>query len=479
MFVPAVLALVVFPTPMIDTRELLAWGRAFPLTTHKHPPMMVWLGGALQLLFPPTAFWAILVGQILNAVGVLYLYLLLRMVVEERRAVLFSFLFASSAYFMLAPLSYALNADILQVPVWLGVVYHFVRAARSDRLFDWVALAIWAAVAVLTKYAAGVLFLAGIAASLRVPAFRRVWGNPRLYMSIALGLALLVPHAIALEIDPRALEAVGSVLTRSGTLAERLWSLLQFGAGTLLFLLPAWAIVAFGLARGSLSPGAAVPPDPEAESSMAFFSTLALSLVVMTALLVLGPGVAFNHRYPAPYFGVFVLALAPFIRIETRAWASVRRWILLTTGLVAGLVIVAACLVYGVFTGHGYMQEPAAQAASRLKEEWDTRFSCGPGYVLGDGTAHVLALSWDPEMIGLRLTDTRRAHWYDPVRLQELGAVVVYRQSLPPGQVAEYLPALDSAQTRSLTLPLRRTLSGKSVTYEYAFLPPADCGSPR
>ena len=33
LLVPAALALVLFPTPMIDTRELFAWGRFFPLVT--------------------------------------------------------------------------------------------------------------------------------------------------------------------------------------------------------------------------------------------------------------------------------------------------------------------------------------------------------------------------------------------------------------------------------------------------------------
>ena len=136
--VPVALALIVFPTAMIDTRELFAWGRFFPLATHKHPPMMAWIGGLVELVLPATAAMAILAGQFLNAVGVAYLYATLRLIVDRERAAFFAFLFATSLYFQLAPLSYALNADILQVPErWKGmqiVTPRFVREAHRRNL---------------------------------------------------------------------------------------------------------------------------------------------------------------------------------------------------------------------------------------------------------------------------------------------------------------------------------------------------------
>ena len=169
LLVPVTLALVVFPTAMIDTRELFAWGRFLPLATHKHPPLMALIGGIVETVLPANAFSAILVGQILNAIGIAYFYATLVLVVDRERAAFFTFLYATCLYFQLAPLSYALNADILQVPIWLAVVYHFIRAAQTNRWGHWLALGAGAAAAVLTKYTAGLLFAAGAIATLVTP----------------------------------------------------------------------------------------------------------------------------------------------------------------------------------------------------------------------------------------------------------------------------------------------------------------------
>jgi predicted small integral membrane protein len=56
---PVVLAAIVFPTPLYDTRELVAWGRHFPLITPVHPPMM------------PTMTWLAVVDPEVERVGVL------------------------------------------------------------------------------------------------------------------------------------------------------------------------------------------------------------------------------------------------------------------------------------------------------------------------------------------------------------------------------------------------------------------------
>jgi 4-amino-4-deoxy-L-arabinose transferase-like glycosyltransferase len=475
LLVPAALALLVFPTAMIDTRELFAWGRFFPLATHKHPPLMALVGGLVELVMPPNALSAILVGQALNAVGILYLYLTLALIVDRERATLFAFLYATSLYFMLAPLSYALNADILQVPIWLAIVYHFIRAADDDRLRHWLALGVWCAAAVLTKYSAGLLFLSGAIATLVVPEFRKVWRNPRLYAAIALGILLLIPHLIALRANPRALAYAEAFAVSTPDFIGRLRSLAFFAGGTLMFLAPGWIIVAVGFLAGNCS----LDRDPVAadvEPRQQFLRALCLSAVALSIALVLGMGTNFNHRYGAPLFAIFVLALAPLVKLNPATWPAARRATIASAAAVAAAVLVGSAVVYGFFTSHNYMQEPSNAAAAIVRAAWDRQYKRGPGYILGDRpSAHGMALASDRHPVGIPLEDIATAAWFDPALLDREGAIVAFRTPIPVDLVERALPGTAIAEEKSFTLPLLRTRTGATITYHYFFIPPRSC----
>jgi 4-amino-4-deoxy-L-arabinose transferase-like glycosyltransferase len=475
MLVPAALAVLVFPTAMLDTAELFAWGRFFPLATHKHPPMMALVGGLVELVLPANAISAILVGQALNAIGVLYLYLLLMLVVDRERALLFAFLFATSIYFMVAPLSYALNADILQVPIWLAILYHVVVAVETDRLRHWLAFGAWSAAAVLTKYSAGILFVAGGLACVVLPEYRRIWRNPRFYLAAIVGIVLLSPHLIALRDNPQALRNAEAFTIRAPDLAARLESLLLFVGGTLMFLAPGWIIVGGGFVAGNCTIDRD-PVSPAVAARRRFFRVVCLAAVAICVALVVVLGTVFNHRYGAPLFGIFVLALAPWVKLRAETWPAARRAVILYAGLTAATVLLASASLYGFFTGHDYMQEPAEEAARIMRDTWDKRYTCGPAYFLGDrASAHGLSLADDRHPAGIPLEDLAVASWFDPALLGREGAIVAFRTPVPVDLVESALPGTAIASEDSFALPLLRTLTGATITYHYFFVPPRSC----
>jgi len=191
---PVLLAILVFPTAMYDTRELIAWGREFPLITPAHPPIMAWIGGVVDWALGPSAAATIFVGQILLLAGLTYFYATLALMVSRQQAAFVTFLFGTSFYTIFAPLSFALNADLLQLTSWPAVVFHLLKAARSNRWRHWIAFGIFSAIAMLTKYNAVILFVGLAAGMVAVPFFRQLFMRPRLYVAIAIGIVLLVPH---------------------------------------------------------------------------------------------------------------------------------------------------------------------------------------------------------------------------------------------------------------------------------------------
>lgn len=474
LLVPAALALIIFPTAMIDTRELFAWGRFFPLATPKHPPMMALIGGVVESILPANAFSAILVGQILNAVGIAYLYAILLKIVDRQRATFFTFLYATSLYFQLAPLSYALNADILQVPIWLAIVYHFIRASETNAWRHWLAFGAWAAAAVLTKYTAGLLFAAGAIAALVEPNFRRVWSNPRLALAAAFGVLLAMPHLLALRANPAAIGYAERFAANGNSVADRLTSIALFAGGPLMFLAPGWIIVAIGFSVGNVHLDHA--PASETAPLRRFLAALGVASVGVSVALILFAGTAFNHRYGAPLFSLFVMALAPLVAFRRATADRAITASVWSTAAVIGVVFFGSVITYGIFTGHNYMQEPTEEAAAVVRADWDKHYTCGPAYILGDrASAHGIAIAGDRRGAGVPLEDLQVATWFDRSLLNKEGAIVAFRRPISAAEIELALPGTVIANEKSFTLPLERTFSGATITYHYFFIPPRSC----
>jgi len=475
LLVPALLALLVLPTPASDTREAFTWGHFFSLETVKHPPMMQWIAGVTARLLGPTAFWAIIVTQILNAIALLYVYATFRLVIDRDRARLFTLLVATSFYLTAGALPFALNADVLQIVSWAAIVFHAIRAADANKTTHWLALALWSAAAVYTKYSALVLFGSLGLASLFVPHYRRIWGNPYLYACVAVGLLTAAPliHAIATRTD-----SVGhaeALLSYDASLGWRLYNLWQMALGLVLYLAPGWIILAVGFLRRDCR--WAWPAAPSSRT-LRFLQCAALAAFAALALLVLAGGLSFSSRYVAPFLILFVLAVCPLIDFDRSRWAGIESRTLRTLTVTATVMLLAAGLIYGVFASHDVMQEPSFEAAAAIRADWSKTYSCGPAYMLGDiGSANGMALTGPPLPVGIPMDILLQVSWFDPARLKRDGAIVVYRDAVNWDEVARALPAVGPRDTHSITLPMLRTRTVASYTYRYFFLPPSVCAA--
>jgi hypothetical protein len=475
LLVPVALVIAVFPTAMGDISENFASGRWFPLTTPEHPPLQVWMTGAVALVFPPNALSAILVGQAFNALGVLYVWLTLRRIVDPARAALFALLFATSLWFTAAQLSYALNADAIQPTIWAATVYHLVRAKETNRPLHWLAFSLWLAAALYAKYSAAILIAGLVVGSIIVPDFRRQWTNPRFYLSALLTTALVAPYFVALARDPA---AVVNAEARVGGLAlpllAHLRNLLGFAEGLLLYLAPGWVIVAIGLAGRDFSLATAQASDAP---TLRFLRWSFIGAVIAIVALIVVAGLLYLPRFDAPLLPFAVFAGAPFISIDRDRWPLVERRVLFTLAAFNLVLFVGAVATYVFFTSHNNMQEPLAEAEQIVRADWAKTFPCGPAYYIGDRrTAHGLSISGDLKPVGVPIDDLRKLDWFDAELLRRQGALLVFSGTdFPREMVGDALPEFAYSEPKSFTLPLLRTRTGASVGYSYAFIAPADC----
>lgn len=479
LLLPVLLTIAVFPTAMYDTRELIAWGREFPLVTPFHPPMMTWIGGLVDRFFGTSATAMVLTGQILIAVGLLYFNLTLRLATTRDNALFFTFLYGTSIYVVFAPLSFALNADILQLTSWPAILFHFLRAAKTDRILHWAAFGAWSAAAALTKYNAAVLFIAIAGSILFLSAYRTTLKRHGLYAAVLIGGLLIAPHVLAFIRNHAALSYGLNHFDAENSLLNRLKSVVELFNGYAVFFAPGWVVLAVGLWRGFLK---IRMPAGGASAEQRFLLVTAIMAHAALVILALLTGLNFISRFTPPYIMLMTLALAPFADWSEQCRQWIDREVIPVIGslyLVAGIVTI---LIFTFFVSHSIMQEPTADGARLILKDWDNTYSCGPAYIVGDRQlAYGIGIEAHRHTEALAYQELRTAPWFDSNKFRAEGAIVIdYVPNFSKRMASQLAGLIDPApnspsEEKKISVPLRRSHTGKEFSYSYRFVAPENC----
>ena len=249
----------------------------------------------------------------------------------------------------------------------------------------------------------------------------------------------------------------------------------QIPLGYLLFLAPGWIVVAVAFWRRLM----VLRPARFGQMAADLQFVIATNLVMICLLLCLVGlfGLDYIFRYGAPFAEFAVLALAPLV-----GWAESRRETgerdtVLTLGALYLTAATAVCVGYTFFFSHSGLQEPTAAAARVIMTDWNSKYSCGPAYVLGDRqTVYGVGIEAGPAVVALSTVDVLDASWFDAAKLTAQGAVLVHSNKGPPVAFTGLFPGKVFTEETHLALPVLRTHSGKVKDYHYRFVPPQDCG---
>jgi hypothetical protein len=467
---PVVLALLVFPTPLYDTRELIAWGRHWPLVTPDHPPLMAWIGGTVDLLAGPSGLAMIVANQVALVIGLVHVHAVLRLAAPQV-AWLGTVLYGASIYAAVAPLSYALNADILQLMSWPAVIRYVLAGLQSQRLRDWLLAGVWAGLAMLTKYNGALLLLGLAAAVIAVRGWRSLLLQPGPWCAVLAALVVFSPHLVGLTINNHAVSYGLARFLPDAGLAARVNSLGQFVLGDVGFLVPGVIIAGFGLRRGALRWRAASPS--EAARIVVGAALVTHALVV---LLILLAGLDYIARFSAPY--VVLLALAGGALLspgpDMTFWLE-RRVARVLIGIFAPLVVITA-VFYGGFASHSGLQEPLAAETQHILEAWRARHDCGPAALIGQrSSVYGIGAHAPRDIVTISWRDIAGAPWFDRARLDRFGAIIVDPSDQVQQRIAAYAPGLVAGPPQKLALPLLRTRTGREIQQTFYFVAPTAC----
>jgi 4-amino-4-deoxy-L-arabinose transferase-like glycosyltransferase len=175
-----------------DVLETWTLGRNIEWGSSKHPPLMGWAARAWSSLFPLTN-WSFQLLSLTNAALGLWMIdkITRRFASGDKRLFVLLLLMVLPVYQLYAQ---RFNANAVLLPAWPLATYCFLRAFETRRAGWAVAAGLAGALAMLGKYYS-VFLLGGFAvAAIAHPQRRAYFTSSAPWISVATGLAALVPH---------------------------------------------------------------------------------------------------------------------------------------------------------------------------------------------------------------------------------------------------------------------------------------------
>ncbi len=178
----------------LDVIEAIVWGEEMQWGQMKSPPLSGWIAALFSRLSGHADWSLYLAFQLTIVCAVWFSYKLAREFFDERGAAAAAMLLYFIYYYM--PPSMKFCSHSTQVALLPAVGYFFWRGLKDDRLRDWLALGVCAALATLGKYAAVQVLLGCLLFMAVRPSARKRFASPGPYLAGGLYLLLLLPHLL-------------------------------------------------------------------------------------------------------------------------------------------------------------------------------------------------------------------------------------------------------------------------------------------
>lgn len=179
-----------------DAMEAVQWGELLDFGTNKHPPLSGWLAAGFYDLSGQYDIVLYLLGQICILIGFIYVYKLAKNFFNDEKAFCTSMILEGCTYYTFFIFRDIYNCNILLFALWPMLVYYFYDAVKSEKLKTWVIFGILSGLAFLGKYQIVFLFL-GLLIYL-IFEHKEQFKKKGMYIAIACGLAVILPHVIFL-----------------------------------------------------------------------------------------------------------------------------------------------------------------------------------------------------------------------------------------------------------------------------------------
>lgn len=479
----ALLPSLLFPNLPLDVVEGYAWGRSLALGYTKHPPMQAWLLEASYWLTGGGTYGAYWLSQISLALGYFFIWQLGRRVGLSAARTCLALLLTSVTFYFTLPAP-EFNPNILQIPVWAGMILVFHRALDKGQLADWVLLGVLSAFGLYTKYFAALLIGTIGLYALVFPDARRHIATSGPWVAMAVCLVLFAPHLVWLwDTEFLTLTYAANRSQAAAGWLDHISNPLNFLAGQLLNHAALLIVLligfgrhlmrAFHVLRGQTAGDVERPAASRNRRFLLWFAFLPLAVVLLASALT---GNAFKQMWGTPMFVLSGLVAVCFLRpalsflSEQRVFRSAIAVQLIFLGIIAGQAVLEPLWK----TKATRIHYPGRDIAAFLETEWRARMNTPLAYVAGDmwSTANVTLHSQDRPVMLLD-GDLELSPWVDASDLQSHGLMLVWtgkNAATPAGPLAAAYPEAKADGSRDFAFGSSPTIP--PVTVHWKIIPP-------
>jgi 4-amino-4-deoxy-L-arabinose transferase-like glycosyltransferase len=408
-----------------DNIEQFVWAQSLEPGYWKHPPLPSWLLWGAVKLFGFWSGWTYLLSAACFGGTSFFLWRIAQRIAGDRVAAIAVLLQGLHLGFSQRAELYNHNTVLIlfsSMTVWATL-----RALERPRLRDWALAGLCAALALLSKYQAVVLF-GGILLALGLSGeWKRREVRVGCAVATLVALALLAPHFAALQ--GRDHSAIGYAWSRFHQTSwdTVLRSVLGYLVSQLRFHLPMVLAVALAAWTARRHQGEHVRPhDGGMPPPMARAWILGLVVWPMAAalLLPLGGGMALQAQWGLPALQFLVLSLA--MRLDG-SFPRLRVKDLLR--IVVGVQLLSAAVFLWspqptdrrIDTAY-----PAQQLALAVRRDWESATTCPLKFVAGPSfEAGLVSVYSGSYAKVLEDGDFRKSPWIDPLDMQRDGWVAL------------------------------------------------------
>ncbi len=468
-----------FPNPPLDVIEGFAWGREMQLGYTKHPPMQAWLLEASYLLTGGHGFGAYWLSAISVAIGYGFIWLLAKQLGFGPWQGFWAIVLTSVTFYFTLPMP-EFNPNILQIPIWAGMIYFFLKALSRGSLIDWALLGAFAAFGFYTKYFIVLLIGAiGLYALVFADA-RRHLTTPGPWVCVLACLLLVSPHLYWLaETEFLTFRYALGRSNPAGSWFDHLYNPMNFLLAQVANHSGLFLVVIAGLSwqtirsfRTSLSetPDSAV--TPQAIRYLLWFAFLPLTVVLLVSAVT---GSEFKHMWGTPLFVLSGLVAVHYLRLPA-FWSFPNR------ALIAALII--QMIFLGVLFGqaiiepfwktkHSRIHYPGQAVANAMADIWKEEVGTDLAYVAGDMWTTANVTLHAPSRPSMFLEhDEDLSPWIDVEDVQKKGVMILWRgnAAAPGGHIQNLYP--NSGQHGRKTLPFHSYGTFPELTINWLIIPP-------
>jgi 4-amino-4-deoxy-L-arabinose transferase-like glycosyltransferase len=405
-----------------DMAEAYSWGRHFEWGYYKHPPFWAWIAGLWFLVWPHTT-WAFAALSAVNiGVGLWGAWLLIgRFASGDRRLAGFALMLLTPLYCFLA---FTYNANMIFVSLWPWTAYSLVRSLDERKLGYAVLFGLLAAACVLSKYFAGVLLVACLAAALVHPDRKAYFRSPAPYVSIAAGAPFVAAHLwwlVATGFLPFHYLSGEAGLTLGYSLATAL----KMFTGDIAYHLIIIALLLWAGRSGLAGLGGRVARLVK-QPRFRLLAILALGPMCIAPIV----GIMLRMKVSTAWT-IGVLPLMPLLLLDVFDPPQPRR--LFQVSVVLALIVAAVAIAVSPYAAAGKLRqrdkvviEPRLELAAEATQLWRARTGTPLAFVSGTHRYAGAVVFYSPDQ-PVQFVDFnfRYAPWVDPGELKRRGLLAV------------------------------------------------------